>query len=309
MPEDLIKQLPKGALKDKPDERDFAVSFAGSVNIDWSKEFRLPDVGDADQGASDSCVAQAWSYYHRQLKGKDYSRRDLFCRIAQSYGAYIRDGGLEIVGRGQATRDEVSDPNWQTEQNMRSADGTKQEYRDDDKEVNSFVLPQQDINGVAWGIQNYKGVVFGVQGDNYGWRDLLNPEPPSYGVAVWGHALYAMGFHMHGNQKCIIAKSSWCNSVKEHHIKENYFITGNTFSAWTLIPKEELVMKLVKNTKDKTVGILTGNRDQRILAFADVEALGLLGDEPQYSMDFGNTPVYNIVKKNPNGQGFVIVNK
>lgn len=307
----LIENLPKGALKDNPSAKDYKLDLMGAaLSVDWSKEFRLPDPGDADQGSSDSCVAHAWSYYHKQLEGKEYSRRDLFCRIAQDYGAYVRDGGVQIVSNGQATRDEVPDPNPQTPTNMRSSLGTSSEYRTDDKELNSFVLNQQDINGVAWGIQNYKGVVFGLNGDNYGWRDLLNPEPPSYGVSVWGHALYAMGFHMHSGQKCIIAKSSWCDSVKEHHIKENYFITGNTFNAWTLIPNPltSKGMKLVKNTKDKTVGIYTGKKDNRILAFADIDALGLLGDEPQFTMDFGNTPIYNIVKSNHDGT-FTIVKK
>jgi hypothetical protein len=258
-----IDNLGKGALPDKPDRRDFKLSFAGAVNVDWSKEFRLPDPGDDDQGSSDSCVAHAWSYYHKQLIGKDYSRRDLFCRIFLDYGAYIRDGGKEIVGRGQATKDEVPDPSYQTEQNMRSAAGTSQDKREDDKELNYFVLPQQDINGVAWGIKNYKGVVFGVQGDNYGWRDMTNPQPPSYGVSVWGHALYAMGYHMHSGQKCIIAKSSWTRSgVKEHHIKENYFITGNTFSAWTLIPKGKFMNEHVKIINYKgTIFIGVGAKD------------------------------------------------
>jgi hypothetical protein len=245
MPDDIIANLPKGALPDPIDERDYKITpeILGAVTVDWSKEFRLPDPGNEDQGSSDSCVSQAWSYYHRQLHGKDYSRRDLFCRIALPYGAYIRDGGKEIVGSGQATRDEVADPRPQTAQNMRSTAGTKPEYRTDDKELNYFVLPQQDINGVAWGIQNYKGVVFGVTGSNSGWRDMKYPKPPMWGEETWGHALYAMGFHIcKDGQKCIIAKSSWCNVVTEHHIRENYFITGNTFNAWTLIPREEIFM-------------------------------------------------------------------
>ncbi len=244
---ETIDNLGKGALPDKPDYRDLVVSFAGSVNVDWSKEYRLPDPGDDDQGSSDSCVAHAWSYYHKQLIGKDYSRRDLFCRIFLDYGAYIRDGGKEIVGNGHATKAEVPDPNNQTEANMRSKAGTSPDKRIDDIEANYFVLPQQDINGVAWGIKNYKGVVFGVQGDNAGWKDHVNPIPPSYGVPVWGHALYAMGFHMHNDQKCIIAKSSWTRSgAKEHHIKETYFITGNTFSAWTLIARGGFINEHIK---------------------------------------------------------------
>jgi hypothetical protein len=248
-----IEQLPKGALPDPIDERDYKVTeeMLGAVNVDWSREFRLPEPPNEDQDSSDDCVAEAWSYYHWQLKRKRYSRRDLFSRIALDYGAYIRDGGKEIVGRGQATREEVNDPEPQTPQNMRDPSGTRQEFRDDDKELNYFVLPQQDINGVAWGIQNYKGVVFGVNGTNAGWRDMKFPRPPFDGESgMWGHALYAIGFHIcKDGQKCIIAKSSWCNTVTEHHIRENYFLTGHTFNAWTLIPKEDSNMFPIKKVK------------------------------------------------------------
>lgn len=297
-----IEELPKGAIPDPVDERDFkAEPFMGAVNVDWNKEYRLPEPPGRDQGSSDSCVAHAWSYYHWQLTGKDYSKRDLFCRIFLDYGAYIRDGGLQIVKNGQADSKEVPDPSPQTAQNMRSSLGTSPEYRIDDKEVNAFVLPQQDINGVAWGIQNYKGVVFGLNGDNGGWADMKYPKPPQ--IPEWAHALYAMGFHIcKDGQKCIIAKSSWNNTVTEHHIRENYFLTGNTFSAWTLIPKVNKTMQLV-NDKG-TVYIVSGNNDKRKIGIADADTLGLFGDEPQISMDTSNIPEYQTISR-----GFIINNK
>src|SRR6185503_9305343 len=131
-----IDDLGKGAVKDTEDIRDFRLEIMGAAQVDWSKEFRLPEIPGEDQGSSDSCVAHAWSYYHRQLHSKDYSRRDLFCRIALDYGAQIRDGGWQTVNNGQATKDEVPDPKPQTPKNMRDKSGTKQEYRDDDKELN-----------------------------------------------------------------------------------------------------------------------------------------------------------------------------
>ena len=69
-----IENLPKGALLDSPDERDYKVTseMMGAVAVDWSREFRLPDPGNEDQGSSDSCVAQAWSYYHHQLHSKEF---------------------------------------------------------------------------------------------------------------------------------------------------------------------------------------------------------------------------------------------
>lgn len=250
-----IEQLPKGALPDPEDKRDYKIEAVGALlPVDWSVEFRLPDPGNEDQGSSDSCVAQAWSYYHTQLHGKNYSRRDLFCRIALNYGAYIRDGGWQVVNSGQATRDEVSDPHPETPQNMRDSSGTKQEYREDDKELNFFSLPS-DIDTVASALRAYSGVVFGVTGTNPGWSDLLNPRPPQGGETQWGHALYAMGYHLHSGQKCVIAKSSWCDSVSEHHIKENYFLSGFTFNPWTLIPKDQNMnqTKVVLGKDGKTV--------------------------------------------------------
>lgn len=77
-----------------------------------------------------------------------------------------------------------------------------------------------------------------------------------------------------------------------------------------LILKGQTNMILVKDTKSSTVGILTGNKDKRILAFSNVEALGLLGDEPQTPLDFTGIPVFNIVKNDPAHPGqFLIVNK
>lgn len=261
MPED-IKDLGKGAVVDTPDPRDFKITpeMMGAVSIDWTIPFKLPNPGNEDQGISDSCVAHAWSYYHEQLRPtKEYSRRDLFARIALIYGAEIRSGGKEITTLGHATKDEVPDPKPQTPQNMRDKTGINPENQASDIESAYFVLPQQDITSVAWGIQAYKGVVFGVIGSNQGWTDKTNPRPPKPGETTWGHALYAYGNHIHGDgQKCIIAKSSWSTQGAEHHIKENYFLSGNTFNAWTLIPKEQIMFSNLK------VKILTTNIDGTI---------------------------------------------
>lgn len=268
---DGITQVGKGALRDPIDPRDFHFeSVVGAPQVDWSKEYRLPEPPNEDQGSSDSCVSHAWSYYHWQLHGKDYSRRDLFVRIALDYGAYIRDGGWQVVNNGQATKDEVSDPLTQTMQNMRSNTGIKQEYRDDDKELSYFIIRDGSIDGVALAVEQYKGVVFGVEGTNPGWSNMLNPRPPKPGETKWGHAIYAMGHHLHDGKKCIIAKSSW-RQVKEHHIKEDYFLTGNTFNAWTLIPREDFMfpIKKIKFNGAHSVLIDTPNGAQIIKATSE----------------------------------------
>jgi hypothetical protein len=153
----------------------------------------------------------------------------------------LRDGAAELVKRGQLTRDEAPDPNPETEAKMRVRTDISEQAGYDDIEAGYFSVNAKSPDALAQAIRDAQGVVFGVQGDDAGWSNLLNPKPAV--SAEWGHALYGMGFHMHDGQKCIIAKSSWCKTgVKEHHIKQNYFDSGNTFDGWTLIPKENLPM-------------------------------------------------------------------
>lgn len=239
------EQFGTGAIPDRPDERDYVISF-GAARFDWDRGFRLPEPPAFDQRGSDCCVACAWAYYKWQLTGKTFSKRDLFCRIALSYGAEIRAGGVELVNRGIADNKEVKDPSSPTAANMRDPSGTKQEYRDDDKVFDCKVLSDQTIDGVAIGAELYKGVVFGVVGSNEGWKDKLNPRPPMIGEKQWGHALYVFGAHRHNGSKCIIAKSSW-SATNEHHIKQDYFQALNmTFNAWFLVPKKDSMNPHIK---------------------------------------------------------------
>lgn len=255
-----IEQLGKGALPDPIDERDYQFeAVMGAAPIDWSNEFRLPEPPNENQGSSLSCVAQATSYLHWQLRRKDYSRRDLYSEIALPQGgAYLRDGVKRLKDYGQATRDEVPDPSPQTEPGMRDKSGITREKQSSDIEAEYFVMRDPSIEGVAMAVRDYGGGIFGIYGNNEGFKDLTNPTPPQQGKVAWAHALYAMGYHMHDGQKCIIAKSSWCfDNHKEHHIKEDYFTTGMTFNAWVVIPKETMMNEFVETINNKgKVGIV-----------------------------------------------------
>lgn len=292
----MIETLPKGALVDTPDQRDYVANeLMGKAQVDFSKEFRLPVPPDSDQAQADCCVGEAWSYYHWQLRNKTFSVRSIFAYIAQNYGAYIRDGGLRVVKFGQETSVEAPDPNPKTPSNMRSKDGLTPANALDDREFDSKIVPESlFIDGLALGISEYRGCVFGVTGSNEGWQNLENPRPPGNNEQTWGHALYAMGYHLHNGIKCIIAKSSWCNTgVKEHHIKEDYFASGNIFNAWTLIPRKGNIMyqKVVKQD-GKTFGVraATPNGDQIIYA---------TGEEQWRS--WSKTDSYQLDTVNPDG--------
>jgi len=251
-------QLGTGAIVDMPDSRDYQYAFvaAGAAPVDWSQEFRLPEPPDENQGSSDSCVAHSSSYLHWQLKGKPYSRRDLFSRIALDFGAELRMGVKQLTKTGQQTKDECPDPKPQTPANMRVKSDKPDSAGADDLETEFFSVGNT-IDQIAQAVRDHKGCIFGVVGNWNTWGDLTNPEPPSPNTVNWSHAIHAMGYHMHNGQKCVIAKSSWCNpSHKEHHIKENYFKAGMTFSPWAVVPKGEYMVKRYIVNKNGKLGVL-----------------------------------------------------
>ena len=181
-------------------------------------------------------------------------------------GATISTGGERIVNQGQQTYAEVPDPTPETPQNMRDQTGLDPAMAAILKEKSSAPLPASDINTVAWGLQNFDGAVFGVTGDNLGWQNMEVPEPPSTS-STWGHCLYCMGYHMHKNtdgtlERCIICKSSWCNEVKEHHIRERYFNAGATFNAYTLIPNSMNQFKTQNLNGELRIVLEAANQDE-----------------------------------------------
>lgn len=244
MPEHVIERLGKGLHKQPDDPRDLHAAFVlGAVPIDWSKPFQLTEPPNEDQGGSLSCVAQSSSYFHWQIHRLDWSRRDLYSRIfLPQGGAYLRDGVAQIASKGQATRSDAPDPKPETEANMRVRTGITADMERIGLEASYFTVNAKSPDAVAQAIRDTGGCIIGIQGDNAGWHDLANPKPPVN--FEWGHALYCFGFHMHDGVKCIIAKSSWGTNgnTTVHHVKQNYFDSGNTFDGWTLIPKEQLPM-------------------------------------------------------------------
>lgn len=245
--EPAIESLSKGAIPQPLDLRDLFAGFVMGVPfVDWSHELRLPEPPNSDQGQAFRCVAEGTSYYHWQITGNRFSPKDIYSQIfiALTGGAYLRDGPKTVCSVGQQTLEECGDPNPNTEaaNRIRCTDPAKAL---DGLEAGYFAVDATNIDSVAACIRDNKGIIFGVHGTNAGWSDLTNPRPPQDGDPgqIWGHALYGFGFHMHNGQKCIIAKSSWCSTgITEHHIKADYFTTGNTFDGWTLIRKEQLPM-------------------------------------------------------------------
>lgn len=256
-----IALLPKGGIPDRLDKRDLKIriAFGAAPMVEFSKGSGLQAPPHSDQGRALACGAHCWSKYHWQLKRKLFSTHYLYAETKLPEGGQeLRAGGVHIVNVGQPTLEECPDPVPQTEANMSApVDWVKPEQVADDRELSAYRLPEDDINAIAWAIQNFKGVAWGLRGDNAGWRNYLEPEPPTTLDGEWGHLIYAYDFHIHGDgQRCIICASSWCNSgIYEHHIRENYFKLGGryVFNPWTLIPKEIFVMiEFVHNVNKPT---------------------------------------------------------
>lgn len=241
----MIETLPKGGLKDIPDDRDLWASFVGGAlpPVNWSAGSGLPRPPVSDQGTSDACGGHAGSKLHWLLKRLLFSARDLFAPVALAYGAYARDIMMRMVNAGQATQLEVPDPPKQNPQSMRDMTGITAAKSASDREANAFTVPT-DIESVASAIKAYNGVFLLIEGTNTGWRDLMNPRPPgSEHDSIWGHFLCAYDFHIHNGHRCIITGTSWGGAgVTEHHLSVNYFESGSVPNAWVLIPKERIPM-------------------------------------------------------------------
>ena len=234
-----------------------------SILVDEKTRVLVQGLGREGGFHAQQCIAYGTRIVGAVKPGKGGTKQDgipLFDSVAQARrevnprasmifvppagGAYIRDGGLKLIGEGITTRNEVFDPTPQTEPEMQVTTGTPAQ-RASDQALNSFIVPK-DIESVAKAVRDYKGVVFGLYlSPDYN-NDPTNLEPPATQTDL-GHALYLFDYHLHNGVKCTIAKSSWCGTyggVRHHlhHIKENYYLSGMTFNPWTLIPKENQVM-------------------------------------------------------------------
>lgn len=263
----MIKEkLGKGALPDLEDKRDFSFAFvaAGSAPVDWNKEYRVDNPPNENQGSSDACVAYASSYFNWQFRRKNFSRRDLFSRIALTWGAYLRDGVKTICEIGQQTRDECPDPTKPTMSNMRVKSDKPDSFGADDKGKQYFRIHHTpSIDQLAQAVRDWKGAVFGIYTE--GWTDKNYPKPAP--INDGGHALYAMGYHTHSDgKKCIIAKSSWCTSSHhEHHINEDHFLASKVFDGWVLVPNNPMRKRYLVNKEGK-MGVLVSEQE----SFSDV---------------------------------------
>lgn len=253
--------------KDADPKRYQLMGVAAAPRIpDFTQPTGIPVPPDEDQGSSSSCTWQAFAYYFWQLTGIQLSRQDGYSRThLPGGGGYLIDpframmagakGGYNNTdGTGCYNRDQNPDPNPQTEQNMTLIVNLPNQQRRV-FQVSYWYIPYNDINAVAQAIIDYKGIVIGVNGNNADWKDAEHPKPPQPGTVQWSHALYCRDLALYNLEEQVVAKSSWCNYVKQHFISKSYFTSGNVFSPIVMQVKELDFMVYSINLKGK-IGLM-----------------------------------------------------
>ena len=214
-----IKSL--GAVPAPPDKRDHRLEeIFGASPVDWNKGYDIEkEMGMAlpvkNQGSSQSCVSQAWSYYAEVL---DYLETKRFLResarfiYSQIYlpngGAYLRAGGQILTNKGEVPEALVKD--YQNENQMRN----KSDITNYDLEVAQVLLKAsyasfsaQSIDYTASVIKSHHGAVSGVLDDfqyNNWHKEIITP-----GTSRTGHALYFGKFKLLNGKKYLGFKNSW----------------------------------------------------------------------------------------------------
>lgn len=234
-----------GAIPETPKPTDPQLGgqvFGASVaSVDFSAGFLLDDtMPNVNQGPTNTCVGQAYSYLHAFLKGIPFSVRDLYSRIyLPNGGASIQAGGYELTTNGQATESECPDPVPETEEAMRvgSTSVNERQYL----EASSVYIPN-DISSIAAACRQYSGCVFGITGSNPGFYDMLDPRPPMQGEVTWGHCVWVKGYCVRNGARALICKSS-LPEAPMHYITEDFFTSGDTFSGMAIIPNKTMQIK------------------------------------------------------------------
>lgn len=98
------------------------------------------------------------------------------------------------------------------------------------------------------------------------------------------------------SDKLRLTESNYHLDEKVHHTR---LLSSNSKSIIGII-RGKLKIKVItmQLVNDKgTIYLVTGNKDRRKIGIADLESLGLFGDEPQEAMDTKAIPQFNTISK------------
>ena len=235
------EDLKHGALPHTPDSRDFHYSeiAKSSAPFDWTQGIDVQPIRIKDQGSSESCGGQAWSYFMGVLKGDDRSAKFIYSQTAAPGGGSDGRTNCDLVvkqGDCQETLCTSNKPDGSCDEEYMTNQGdiTAQARTDaTTDEALSYAQVATDFDSLAQAIRDNKGVIIGIQGENNGTWTSTYPQPPVN--PTWNHWVWACKAKLLGGKKYIGFANSWGTQVGDQGIQwisESYipFI----FVAWTL---------------------------------------------------------------------------
>lgn len=257
-----------GAIKDRPDARDFQWSEIGfgATPFNWQDgvdieaqlalaigapglSFKIPV---KNQNGSGSCGGQAWSYQDQvleALKSGSFEERSAKYIYEQTFvypaGSAGRDNATILVKQGCAREVFISSYDNgvpPTEAFMQKSTITTAARQDaKTSRLLSYANVSNDIDTVAQAIRDNGGVVLGITGSNNGSWFSAFPVPPANTTieARWYHWVYAGKAKMINGVKHIGILNSWGNVGESgwQWLSEDYFkcATPNDYHGSTAV--------------------------------------------------------------------------
>ena len=286
-----------GAIPDIPDIRDYSYEqIFGAVSLPEEYDI-IKEVGGLsikNQGTSQSCVGQSWSYYTEILERienkneTNLSAKDIYSQIfiEPNGGASIRDGATLLQKSGVTLEILLSsynngnppDENWMRDRSMVTLETINKAlvYR---AKSYATIWHKEDIEIIKQAIFQNHGVITGVYGDNPGWQNKIVLPPINY---VWGHAILLVGWRKVDGVEMLKFINSWGTNWGEGgfgFLHPSYLSqAGNMFNLWTLVDmpnylKPQFMFKLIKKSQDaKEVFAVTEGKRYWILDAITFEA-------------------------------------
>jgi hypothetical protein len=269
MTNETLEKFYPGAIKDKPDSRDWQWGREvgdASVPFDWNKGFDIeaelkavlsdPNfrIKAKDQNGSGSCGGQAWSYYAAVLSAyfrKQYEEKSAKFIYSQTFvpgsGSAGRDNceiGIKQGWASEALVPSYDNGNPPSEAFMERPQDITQAARDEARGdmALGYANVAVNIDLIAQAASACHGLVIGLDGTNNGtWRTAF-PLPPKTGEQPWSHWLYVGKAKLINGVKYIAFINSWNETTGElgwQWISESYVsnviaIYGpSIWSVWT----------------------------------------------------------------------------
>lgn len=237
------KKFGTGALKDKPDMRDYDLrEIASAPIVSWTEKTDFRSFPIFNQDGSSSCVAQATAKilgienYLEEGKFVSLSARDIYTRRSNFglEGMYFRDA-MEIGNKYGAAIEQLM-PSQQLDEvymNLSNDRTFTTEYTAKIFKGGSFVSIPRDIESIASILSKGKGVLLGFSFDMNEWNREY-PELATVSSMTYSHGVAAIDFGLIKGKKYIVIEDSWGETVgkKGQRFLSEEWISSRCNASW-----------------------------------------------------------------------------